>query len=247
MILKNALTDLADIIFPSRCVICGIVLYNNEIIYICPECLSRVSFVKTPFCSCCGLPFVNYEGTDHLCGECVSSKQYFSLARSLGEFKQPLMDVIHRFKYKGEISVGETLGRLMAEFEYNSFDPGEYSLILPVPLHLKRLKERGFNQSVILAREVAKKNSIPLDFRTLKRTIHTKPQTGLGRKQRSANVKGSFIVTDRGKIDGKSVVLIDDVYTTGSTVRECARILLENGAEKVAVLTLARAVLGSIN
>lgn len=233
---------LADIIFPSRCVICGIVLYNNEKIRICPECLFRISFVKTPICSCCGLPFVNYKGADHLCGECISSKQYFSILRSVGEFKQPLMDVIHRFKYKGEISVGETLGRLMAKFEYHSFSLEEYSLILPVPLHRKRLKERGFNQSVILAREVAKRNSIPLDFRTLKRTVHTKPQTGLGKKQRSTNVKGSFIITDKGKIDGERIVLIDDVYTTGSTVRECARILLENGAEKVAVLTLARAI-----
>jgi len=242
VILKNALTGLANTIFPSRCVICGIVLYNNEKIRICSECLSRISFVKTPICSCCGLPFVNYEGTDHLCGECVSSKQYFSVVRSVGEFKQPLMDAIHRFKYKGEISVGETLGRLMAGFEYNSFSLEGYSLILPVPLHQRRLKERGFNQSVILAREIASRYSIGLDFRTLKRTIHTKPQTGLGKKQRSTNVKGSFIVTDREKIDGERVVLIDDVYTTGSTVRECARILIKNGVEEVAVLTLARAV-----
>ena len=242
MILKNVLTGLADIIFPSRCVVCGIVLGNNERIRICSECLSRISFVKAPVCSCCGLPFVNYEGTDHLCGKCISSKQYFSVARSVGEFEEPLLDVIHQFKYKGKIAVGETLGRLMAEFEYDSFSIEGYSLILPVPLHQRRLKERGFNQSVILAREIAMRCPIRLDFRTLKRTIHTKPQTGLGKKQRSMNVKGAFEVTDRGRIDGERVVLIDDVYTTGSTIRECARVLIKNGVEEVAVLTLARAV-----
>jgi len=115
-------------------------------------------------------------------------------------------------------------------------------LIIPVPLHRRRLKERGFNQSVILAREVARAHSIHLDFETLKRTIHTKPQTGLGRKQRSANVKGAFEVADRERVKGERVVLIDDVYTTGSTVRECARVLVKNGVEEVAVLTLARAV-----
>ena len=240
--MKNVLTGLADIIFPSRCVVCGIVLSNNERIRICSECLSRISFVKAPICSCCGLPFVNYEGTDHLCGECTSSKQYFSVARSVGKFEEPLLDVIHQFKYKGKIAVGGTLGRLMAEFEYDSFSIEGYSLILPVPLHQGRLKERGFNQSVILAREIAMKYSIHLDFGILKRTIHTKPQTGLGKKQRSMNVKGAFEVTDRGRIDGERVVLIDDVYTTGSTVRECARVLVKNGVEEVAVLTLARAV-----
>ena len=242
MILKNVLTGLADIIFPSRCVVCGIVLSNNERIRICSECLSRTGFVKAPICSCCGLPFVNYEGTNHLCGECTSSKQYFSVARSVGKFEEPLLDVIHQFKYKGKIAVGETLGRLMAEFEYDSFSIEGYSLILPVPLHQRRLKERGFNQSVILAREIAMRYSIHLDFGTLKRTIHTKPQTGLGKKQRSTNVKGVFEVTDSGRIDGERVVLIDDVYTTGSTVRECARVLVKSGVEEVAVLTLARAV-----
>jgi ComF family protein len=152
------------------------------------------------------------------------------------------MNAIHWFKYNGEISVGKTLGRFNAEFEYNSFSLEGYSLILPVPLHHRRLKERGFNQSVILAREIAIRYSVCLDFGTLKRTIHTKPQTGLGKEQRSTNVKGSFIITDSEKIDGERVVLIDDVYTTGSTVRECARKLLENGVEEVAVLTLARAV-----
>jgi len=130
----------------------------------------------------------------------------------------------------------------MAGFEYDSFSIEGYALIMPVPLHWRRLKERGFNQSVILAREVARAHSIHLDFEILKRTNYTKPQTNLSRKQRSTNVKGAFEVADRERVEGKRVVLIDDVYTTGSTVRECARVLIKNGAADVAVLTLARAV-----
>lgn len=239
---SHILTGLADIVFPSRCVICGAILGSGEKIRICPECLLQISFIESPICPRCGLPFVNYEGADHLCGECASLKQYFSVARSVGKFEAPLLDAIHQFKYKGKIAVGETIGKVMAEFEYDSFSPKGYSLIMPVPLHQKKLKERGFNQSVILAKEVAVRHSMQLDFKTLKRTIHTEPQTGLGRKQRGKNVKGAFEVTDGERIKGEKVVLIDDVYTTGSTVRECARVLVKNGATEVAVLTLARAV-----
>lgn len=173
---------------------------------------------------------------------CTSSKQYFSIVRSVGKYETHLLDAIHQFKYKSKIIVGETLGKLMAGFEYDSFSIDGYSLIMPVPLHRRRLRERGFNQSVILAREIARAHSIHLDFETLKRTIYTKPQTNLGRKQRSTNVKGAFEVADRERVEGKRVVLIDDVYTTGSTVGECARVLIKNGAAEVAVLTLARAV-----
>lgn len=223
--------------------VCGAILGSEEKLRICPECLSQISFIESPICPCCGLPFINYEGADHLCGECsTSSKQFFSVARSVGKFETSLLDVIHQFKYKGKIAAGETIGRLMAEFEDDSFSSKGYSLIMPVPLHRKRLKERGFNQSLILARVIAERHSIRLDFNTLKRTIHTMPQTSLGREQRGKNVKGAFEVTDGEGIKGEKVLLIDDVYTTGSTVNECARVLVKSGAAEVAVLTLARAV-----
>jgi ComF family protein len=113
---------------------------------------------------------------------------------------------------------------------------------MPAPLHPKRLRERGFNQSVILARAISKRFSIVLDFTTLKRRIHTKPQVSLGKKERELNVRNAFEVSDEGKIRGKNIILVDDVYTTGSTVKECARILTAGKAAKVAVLTIARAV-----
>lgn len=130
----------------------------------------------------------------------------------------------------------------MAEYAYPLFDISENSLIIPVPLHPKKLRERGFNQSLILAREISKKFSIPLDFMTLRRHINTEPQVSLGKKNREANVHGAFLVTEPEKIKGRRIILVDDVYTSGSTVKECARVLIKSKAEAVLVVTLARAV-----
>ena len=130
----------------------------------------------------------------------------------------------------------------MAEFAYPAFDIRGYSLIMAVPLHPKRLRERGFNQSVILAREISKRFCIPLDFMTLVRHAYTEAQISLGKKEREANVHGVFSVTDSAKVKGQKIILVDDVYTSGSTVKECARVLVKNKADRVAVLTLARAV-----
>lgn len=130
----------------------------------------------------------------------------------------------------------------MAEYAYPGFTITDYSLIMPVPLHPKRLRERGFNQSVILAKEISERFHISLDFLSLTRHIYTEAQIKLGRKDREANVKDVFSVHDSGKIHGHRIILVDDVYTSGSTVKECARVLMQSRAESVAILTLARAV-----
>ncbi|MBW2649052.1 MAG: ComF family protein, partial [Deltaproteobacteria bacterium] len=206
-----------------------------------PECLSTINFITSPLCTSCGLPFAETDGANHLCGECILSPPPFSMARALGKYEGALLDTIHLFKYHGKVSVGEALGRMMAKACYDSFAIGDYSLIIPVPLHPKRLRERGFNQSIILAREISKRFSIPLDFITLRRMVHTESQVRLSGRQRMANVRGTFEVTGRSRIEDKKILLVDDVYTTGSTVKECSKILVKNGAKEVAVLTLARA------
>ncbi|MDI6777538.1 MAG: ComF family protein [Syntrophales bacterium] len=240
--MKSILTGLADVIFPPRCVTCGVVLRRNKTFHFCSVCFSRINFIQSPLCSRCGIPFNGPDGGDHLCGDCLTSKTYFSVARAVGRYETTMLDAIHRFKYRGKIAVGEILGRLMVDFAYPALDIKEYSLIMPAPLHPKRLRERGFNQSVILALAVAKRFSLPLDFTTLRRRIHTKPQISLGKKERETNVQGAFEVSEEKKIRGKNIILVDDVYTTGSTVKECARVLTKSKAAKVAVLTLARAV-----
>ena len=130
----------------------------------------------------------------------------------------------------------------MAEYAYPLFNISENSLIVPVPLHSKKLRERGFNQSLILAKEISKKFAVSLDFMTLRRNINTEPQISLGKKERESNVHGVFSVTDPDKVKGQRIILVDDVYTSGSTVKECARVLMKNKAAAVVVVTLARAV-----
>ena len=238
---KDIVSGIADMLFPPTCPACGTVLIHDTEHPFCRECLSTIHVTSTPLCTSCGLPFTAPEGSNHLCEECILSPPPFSIARSLGKYEAALLDTIHLFKYHGKISVGEDLGRMMATASYDSLVIQDYSLIIPVPLHPKRLRERGFNQSLILARQISNMFSIPLDFTTLRRTVRTQAQVNLSRQERSANVRGAFAVTDRSRIEDKKILLIDDVYTTGSTVKECSRLLEKNGAEEVAVLTMARA------
>jgi ComF family protein len=240
--LKTILRGLADVLFPPACVVCEEILDEDLPFSLCQACFSEIRFIGSPLCPCCGLPYAAESASDHLCGECLSRKQYFTAVRSLGIYDSALLKAIQRFKYQGSLHVGEALGSLMASHSYPAFDMTEYDVIMPVPLHVGRLRERGFNQSLLLARVIARKFPVEIDFMTLRRAVDTAPQTGLRKEDRAANVRGAFELGDRARVKGKKVLIIDDVYTTGSTVRECARILLKGGARSVGVLTLARAL-----
>jgi ComF family protein len=153
-----------------------------------------------------------------------------------------LLRAIHDFKYRRQPGLGRGLGRLITDNNYAGIDPEGFDVVIPVPLHVRRLRERGFNQSLLLARTVATACGIPVDFLSLRRVRDTPPQTLMGRKERQANIRGAFAVARRDRLRDRKVLLIDDVYTTGSTLAECARALLDGGAARVGVLTLARAV-----
>jgi ComF family protein len=236
------LKSIADVVFPPRCTACGSVLDEPDGRPFCPTCFSLIRNIESPLCPCCGIPLPDREGADHFCGECLRAHPPFSSARAVARYESVLLDAIHGFKYRGRITDGEVLGKMMADYRYHQFDISAYTLIVPVPLHRRRLRERGFNQAVILAREIAGRFSLPIDLRSLRRRVYTEPQVGLGKGHRTANVRGAFDVGDGKRIEGQKIVLVDDVYTTGGTVRECAGILMKNKAAEVAVLTLARAV-----
>ena len=238
----STLAGIADVIFPPRCASCGDLLRESEGSHFCLICTDRIGFIGRPLCPRCGIPFAGAGADDHLCGDCLLSEPPFSLARAVGRYDGALLDAIHRFKYEERVALGDVLGRLMAEFPFPDFSFTEYSLLVAVPLHPKKLRQRMFNQSVVLARVLAKKFSLPLDLTVLRRSLYTDPQVNLGRNERLANVAGSFTVSAAERIRGKRIILVDDVYTTGSTVKECAKVLRKSGAEEVAVLTLARTV-----
>jgi ComF family protein len=240
--LNKILTGIADLIFPPRCIACNGLLERHDSPPFCPSCLAGIRFIGSPLCPRCGDPFPVAEGADHLCGECLKEERPYAVARSVGRYEGTLLTVTHHFKYRERTGIGKVLGGIMADFTAGIWDMKVFDRIVPVPLHRKRLRKRGFNQSVILAREISKRFDIPLDFASLCREVFTPPQVGLNRKARATNVHGAFAVRRPERIAGRRILLVDDVYTTGSTLSECARVLIRAGAEAVAVLTLARAV-----
>ena len=220
--------------------------------FLCPTCTSGFLPVESPQCSRCGMVFKSRHGEDHVCGECVDSPKRFQIARSAGIYKYTLMAVIHCLKYKGKIQLARPLGTLLFAAFISFWDKMSIDLIVPVPLHVKKLRMRGFNPSFLLVKEWVRIAEflhvefpdIPVDLSVLARTRWTESQTGLGRKERLANIKNAFniSISDGSKITGKRILLVDDVYTTGATVNECAKVLLKGGAGHVDVLTLARAI-----
>ncbi len=240
--MKGILTGITDLVFPPRCLTCGSILEEHGPLSLCPACEAGIRHIRSPHCPCCGIPFPSTEGPDPHCGDCLTAERPYALARSVGRYEGTLLEAIHLFKYRRKPGVGKVLGKIMADFADSIWDMEAFSLIVPVPLHRKRLRQRGFNQAVILARVIAKRFALPLDFTTLKRTLPTVPQVGLGRQERSANVHGAFSAVRPERIAGRRLLLVDDVYTTEAPWRSCASVLIEGRSRAVAGLTLARAV-----
>ena len=211
-------------------------------VLICTECHQTIKVIQSPYCPCCGLPFESHDNTIHLCSRCLRQKFYFELHRSCGLYEGALKDAIHKLKYLGEFSTVKYLATLLHTTLQRCFETRQLDVIVPIPLHIRRLRERGFNQSVLLARELSKRATIPLLIKALRKTKETPVQTALTASERRKNLRGAFEVAQKGQIQGKSVLLIDDVYTTGATVNECARTLLDGEAKTVSVLTVARTI-----
>jgi len=234
--------SLIDFFFPPQCPFCGRVLGGSAANRPCPLCLAQIKLFDHPRCPCCGLGFVTEQGEDHLCAGCLTEERYFTTARAIGPYEGLMKEAIPRFKYHGAIRLAKPLGLLLAEYQDPDFPFSEFDLILAVPLHRRRLRQRGFNQATLLARRVSRAHSIPLDSTSLLRTRFTEPQTQLSGPERLKNIRGAFKVFRPEIIVGKHILLIDDVFTTGATVQECAKVLLKGRAKQVDVLTLARAL-----
>ena len=218
--------------------------------FCCSDCVKALATIPSPICTCCGTPFKSRQDPNHLCGECIERPKKFRMARAAMVFDQQLMTVIHRFKYAAKTQLARPLGGMMLSGFIRHWEGEKVDLIFPVPLHPQKFRRRGFNQSYLLIRSWnAIADAVPITLpeipvvtNVLMRTQATVPQTGLGRRQRLKNVKGVFSLRFPEEVYGKKVLVVDDVYTTGATVNECARTLLKFGAERVDVLTLARAI-----
>lgn len=236
------LKALLDILFPPLCHCCKAFIPGHADIHICPDCLEKIRTVTSPLCPVCGLPHALEGGIDHLCGTCLTEPRPFERARAAVGFEGPVQDLVHRFKYGKKAHLSRPLGLLASRFPENFKTDAAADLIVPVPLHDRRLRARGFNQSQLLGAVVAKEWGIPLSVDNLRRLRWTEPQTGLAAAERERNVRGAFGVARPEHFDSKRLLLVDDVYTTGSTVTECARALKRAGAREVSVLTVSRAL-----
>jgi ComF family protein len=240
------LSSLLEILLPATCPLCGEAaahahprskIPTGETGGLCESCLCGFKRISGPLCSLCGAPFVTTAGADHLCASCIKAKRVpYDKARSALIYHANAPRAIKLFKYHGLFTLRPAFSALLYPLLLEFIDT---ELIVPVPLHKSRLRHRGFNQSLILAKIVAKRLNKKLDYTTLKRTRLTKPQTELKGEERRRNVRGAFELKDNALVKGKRVLLVDDVYTTGATITECARVLKRANAE-VSVLTLAR-------
>jgi ComF family protein len=256
----NWLESLLDLIFPSRpfCPLCG---RFGAALQVCDDCLQKMAaYRQGACCFSCGRPAIRKiasgwlnttENKDSriLCSECAKSHRYFTLARSAGPYQNGLRDAIHRFKYGRKRFLARPLGAILAKVAKELLAVGDKTAwggvagLVPVPLARKRIEERGFNQAELLAQKAGELIGLPV-LPVLKKIRETPSQTGLSREQRKQNLEGAFEYCAGKAIfpAGCLVIIIDDVFTTGCTISECARVLLKAGAREVYAATLARTV-----
>ena len=216
--------------------------------YLCPECIASFEPVASPVCSRCGIMFASRFGADHICGTCIQHPLAIRRARSAGIYAGGLMGVVHQLKYRARLGLADPLSRLLQEVFDQHWSVEEIDLVLAVPLHGKRLRQRGFNQAQMLTDAWAKRQGRPLEGcmgfakprHVLVRNKSTPPLTGLGKPARRRSIRGAFAVIDGKDLKGQRILLVDDVFTTGATANEAARELKRSGAAWVDVITVAR-------
>lgn len=229
---------LLDVILPPICHICHSFIPNAGTLHICPACRDSLPLVTSPLCPTCGIPFTG-AGNDHRCSACLTHPPHFDTARAHFLYEGAIRDLIHSFKYNHRTHLRYPLALLTLE-GVRDLVPHAPHLIVPVPLHRSRLRQRGFNQAVLLGRTISRQLSLPMRLDILVRSRSTEPQIELSAAERRVNVKGAFTVNRPDLVAGRRILLLDDVMTTGSTMDECAKELKNAGAEFVIAATIAR-------
>ena len=227
-----------NIILPPRCAGSGAVVDAPGMVS--PAFWSALSFIDAPFCDTCGVPFGFGSTVGTLCAACIDEEPEFTRARSAVVYNDASRKLVIDFKYGDRLHAVQTFVPWLARAGAEMIK--DCDVIIPVPLHYSRLWQRRFNQSAILGEMLAKRSNRDFAPDALIRQRHTVKQKGLSRKERHANVRGAFAVDEKqaAGLTGKNILLVDDVFTSGATLNECARILKKSGAAQVYVLTIAR-------
>ncbi len=218
--------------------------------YLCPPCQAGFLAVESPFCPRCGVMFKSRQGTNHVCGRCLQDEPSFSKARAFGVYNETLKDLIYCFKYHGKVQLARPFAFFLFFLFVRDWEPRAIDIIAPIPLHWRRMYQRGYNQAYLIIRKWRRMarafevhpDRLQIEPEVLVRRRHTASQVGMSIQERRKNIKNAFEVKGPEKIKGKRILLIDDVLTTGATADACARVLIKGGARRVDILTLARAV-----
>jgi competence protein ComFC len=228
-----------SLLYPATCTICGRHVRVGQ--YLCDGCEAKIVRIVPPFCERCSEPFPASINTAFTCANCAHRTIYFDAAVAAYRGRGIVRDVIHEFKYNRQMHLRHLVARwLRAALDDERLRDREFDVIVPVPLHAARQRERGFNQASLLAELLSAHTSIPCR-RLLKRICYTTTQTALDRSERMENLHNAFRLRKNADVRGLRVLLIDDVLTTGSTLSECARVLKRAGAISVHAATAARA------
>ena len=227
---------LLDFALPPRCPSCGTITADPHLF--CLQCWHSLAFLGEPCCARCGLPFAFEAASESECGSCLADPPRFDRLRAAVAYGPVARRVALKLKYSGRPGVAETLAALMIRH----VEPAPDALLVPVPLHRWRIWKRGYNQSALLASALERRTGVPAALDLLRRTRATPPLRGLGRRERALAVRGAFALARPGVLDGRRVILVDDVFTSGATASACALTLKRGGAAAVDVLCWARVV-----
>jgi ComF family protein len=241
---KRLAEAVLSVIFPPHCLLCKAFAPRLDLHSVCLPCWTTLPRLQEPWCTRCGLPLQSsaaYAGiAAALCGECLRQPPAYAAARACGRYEGGLRELVHHLKFGGKRDLAYPLGKWMGHVLGGLPELNRHSIVIPVPLHPERQRKRGFNQACWLARQFCDGTSRILEPRALVRSKNTPPQSGLTDAQRRENIRGAFQVRADGKVRDRHILLVDDVFTTGSTLEACCRSLLDAGAASIGIFTLAR-------
>lgn len=235
--IASLLATVRDLLYPPACLACGRPVRGAALF--CRGCHRALPVIRGPRCELCSMPFPG--GTDAFsCRNCKGAEFAFGFSVSRYRAEGAIRELIHRFKYGRAMHLARPLGQLLARSLHDPrIDPSQIEAMVPVPLHPVRQRERGFNQAELIAREAGGLRGFRV-LRLLRRVRHTTTQTRFSRAARMRNLRGAFDLVQNASVKGKRFLLVDDVFTTGSTLHQCARVLVRAGAREVDAVTLAR-------
>ena len=234
--LRKTAIRLLEALLPPACPFCGQTLQTEDSLF-CSTCRVDIRPLPPGRCNCCALPFQGLSDSPHLCGRCSVKPPAFQKVFAVGLYEGTLRQAIHKFKFSDRIGLDVALARLLNQ---GIAEDEHFDLIVPVPLSRKGLRQRGYNQSLLLARQVGRFRKTPVAERLLAKVRETEPQHALSAREREKNLHGAFAL--RGTVADKRVLLVDDVMTTGATLEACSLVLVGGGAREVRAAVVGRAV-----